>query len=144
MEAMPLAVCFPFVFLKFRKKAQSVFSYLFTSGTSSPFTPPISSSLNLQHKLFDWKIKLVVQLEVQGNWAAAQNRVDRNEKKTPGYETMDTRLMLEWKWRKLILESNIGASNLFNSTYYNHTSNYRRLNLPEMGRNVFFQFRMSF
>jgi iron complex outermembrane receptor protein len=124
--------------------AQSVFSYLFSSGTSSPFTPPVSSSMNLQHKLFDRKNKFVVQLEVQGNWAAAQNRVDRNEKTTPGYETLDMRIAVEWKWRKMILESNAGVSNVFNSTYYNHTSNYRRLNLPEMGRNVFFQTFIKF
>jgi iron complex outermembrane receptor protein len=124
--------------------AQSVFSYLFSSGTASPFTPPISSSLNLQHKLFDWKKKFFVQLEVQGNWALAQKRVDRNEKTTPGYETLDTRMVVEWKWRKMTLESNVGVSNVFNSFYYNHTSNYRRLNLPEMGRNVFIQTFIKF
>jgi iron complex outermembrane receptor protein len=124
--------------------AQSVFSYLFSSGTASPFTPPISSSVNLQHKLFDWKKKLVVQLEVQGNWALAQDRVDRNEKTTPGYKTVDTRIVVEWKWRTVTLESNVGVSNVFNSFYYNHTSNYRRLNLPEMGRNVFIQSIIKF
>jgi iron complex outermembrane receptor protein len=124
--------------------AQSVFSFLFSSGTASPFTPPISSNVNLQHKLFDWKKKLVVQLEVLGNWALAQKRVDRNEKNTPGYRTMDTRMVVEWKWRKMTLESNVGVSNVFNSFYYNHTSNYRRLNLPEMGRNVFIQSIIKF
>jgi iron complex outermembrane receptor protein len=129
---------------KLEWSAQSVFSYLFSSGTASPFTPPISSSVLLQQKLFELKNKLNVQLEVQGNWAAAQNRVDRNEKITPGYETMDTRMVVEWKWRKMTLESNVGMSNIFNSFYYNHTSNYRRLNLPEMGRNVFIQTFIKF
>jgi len=124
--------------------AQSVFSYLFSSGTASPFTPPMSSSVNLQHKLFEVKNKLNVMFEVQGNWTAAQNRVDRNEKSTPGYETVDTRLAMEWKWRNMSLESNLGVNNVFNSFYYNHTSNYRRLNLPEMGRNVFIQSIVKF
>ncbi len=124
--------------------AQSVFSYLFSSGTASPFTPPISSSVNFQHKLFELKNKLKVMLEVQGNWAAAQERVDRNEKPTPGYQTLDIRLAMEWKWRNMTLESNLGVSNVFNTFYYNHTSNYRRLNLPEMGRNVFIQTIMKF
>jgi iron complex outermembrane receptor protein len=124
--------------------AQSVFSYLFSSGTASPFTPPVSSTILFQHKLFELKNKLNVQLEVQGNWAAAQNRVDRNEKNTPGYETLDTRIVVEWKWRTVTLESNVGVSNVFNSFYYNHTSNYRRLNLPEMGRNVFIQSIIKF
>jgi iron complex outermembrane receptor protein len=124
--------------------AQSVFSYLFSSGTASPFTPPISSSLNLQHKLFEKDRKLVVRLEVQGNWALAQKRVDRNEKATPGYETLDSRIAIEWKWRKMSLECNAGISNVFNSFYYNHTSNYRRLNLPEMGRNLFIQSIIKF
>lgn len=124
--------------------AQSVFSYLFSSGTASPFTPPMSSSVHLQHKLFEVKNKLNVMLEVQGNWTAAQNRVDRNEKSTPGYETVDTRLAMEWKWRNMSLESNLGVNNVFNSFYYNHTSNYRRLNLPEMGRNVFIQSIVKF
>jgi iron complex outermembrane receptor protein len=129
---------------KIEWSAQSVFSYLFLSGTASPFTPPISSNLNLQHKLFDWKKKFFVQLEVQGNWAAAQNRVDRNEKSTPGYQTLDSKLKVEWKFRGLTLESNLGVNNIFNSFYYNHTSNYRRLNLPEMGRNVFIQTLIKF
>lgn len=124
--------------------AQSVFSYLFLSGTASPFTPPISSSVNFQHKLFELKNKLNVQLEVQGNWAAAQNRVDRNERVTPGYQTLDSRLNVEWRLRGLTLESNLGVNNIFNSFYYNHTSNYRRLNLPEMGRNVFIQTLIKF
>lgn len=124
--------------------AQSFFSYLFSSGTASPFTPPISSSLNLQQELFGVKKKLHIQLEVQGNWAAAQNRVDRNEKATPGYHTLDTKLHVEWKFGGRTLEGNVGMSNIFNTFYYNHTSNYRRLNLPEMGRNVFVQMRLSF
>jgi iron complex outermembrane receptor protein len=124
--------------------AQSVFSYLFLSGTASPFTPPISSSVTLQHKLFELKNKLNVLLEVQGNWAAAQNRVDRNEKSTQGYQTLDSKLKVEWKLRGITLESNLGVNNLFNAFYYNHTSNYRRLNLPEMGRNVFIQTLIKF
>lgn len=124
--------------------AQSVFSYLFSSGTASPFTPPVSSSMDLQYKLFELKNKLNVRLEVQGNWAAAQNRVDRNEKATPGYQTLDSRLQVEWKLHGLLLESNLGVNNLFNALYYNHTSNYRRLNLPEMGRNVFIQTLIKF
>jgi len=124
--------------------SQSVFSYLFLSGTASPFTPPISSSVTLQHKLFELKNRLNVLLEVQGNWAAAQNRVDRNEKSTPGYQTLDSRLKVEWKLRGITLESNLGVNNLFNAFYYNHTSNYRRLNLPEMGRNVFIQTLIKF
>ena len=129
---------------KIEWSAQSVFSYLFSSGTASPFTPPISSSVLLQQKLFELKNKLNVQLEVQGNWAAAQNRVDRNEKSTPGYHTLDSRLKVECKLRGLTLESNFGVNNLFNAFYYNHTSNYRRLNLPEMGRNVFIQTLIKF
>jgi iron complex outermembrane receptor protein len=129
---------------KLEWSAQSVFSFLFLSGTASPFTPPISSSLYLQHKLFELKNKLNVQLEVQGNWAAAQNRVDRNEKSTPGYQTLDSKLKVEWKLRGITLESNLGVNNLFNAFYYNHTSNYRRLNRPEMGRNVFIQTLIKF
>lgn len=129
---------------KLECSAQSVFSYLFLSGTASPFTPPISSSFILQHKLVELKNKLNVLLEVQGNWAAAQNRVDRNEKSTPGYHTLDSRLKVDWKLRGLTLESNLGVNNVFNAFYFNHTSNYRRLNLPEMGRNIFIQTLIKF
>jgi iron complex outermembrane receptor protein len=129
---------------KLEWSAQSVFSYLFSSGTASPFTPPVSSIILFQYRLFELKNKLNVQMEVQGNWAAAQNRVDRNEKATPGYETVDARLIVEWKLRGLTIESNLSVNNLFNAFYYNHTSNYRRLNLPEMGRNVFIQTLIKF
>ena len=129
---------------KIEWSAQSVFSYLFLSGTASPFTPPISSSVFLQQKLFEWKKQLNVQLEVQGNANAAQNRVDRNEKVTPGYHTFDIRMKVEWKLNRLTLESNVGVNNVFNANYFNHTSNYRRLNLPEMGRNVFIQTLIKF
>ena len=129
---------------KIEWSAQSVFSYLFLSGTASPFTPPISSSLFLQQKLFEWKKQLNLQLEVQGNVNAAQNRVDRNEKVTPGYHTFDIRIKVEWKLNRLTLESNVGVNNVFNANYFNHTSNYRRLNLPEMGRNVFIQTLIKF
>lgn len=129
---------------KLEWSASSVFSYLFTSGTATPFTPPISSSLLFQHKLIELKKKLLIEWQVQGKWAAAQNRVDRNEKGTAGYEIFDSSINIEWKCKGVFVESHVGVNNLFNSTYYNHSSNYRRLNLPEMGRNVFIQTRLSF
>ena len=129
---------------KIEWSAQSVFSHLFLSGTASPFTPPISSSVFLQQKLFERKKQLNIQLEFQGNANAAQNRVDRNEKVTPGYYTFDIRMKVEWKMNRLTLESNLGVNNVFNANYFNHTSNYRRLNLPEMGRNVFIQTLIKF
>jgi iron complex outermembrane receptor protein len=68
---------------------------------------------------------------------AAQNRTDRNEDPTPGYNLLQ--LQAGWQHslggqRMLLLR--LQAHNLLNRTYFNHLSRYRLIQLPEPGRNL--------
>lgn len=93
------------------------------SGDSA-YTPttrmPASAFLN-----FDWIL------------VAAQNRTDRNEEPTSGYNL----LQLQAGWQQPLkgrhmLVVRLQAHNLLNRRYFNHLSRYRLIQLPEPGRNV--------
>jgi iron complex outermembrane receptor protein len=74
---------------------------------------------------------------VAHRYTAAQNRVARNEKTTPGCHLFDVSLTVGLpvsKHGEVQLVAQV--QNVMNTKYYRHLSYYRRLNLPETGRNI--------
>lgn len=70
---------------------------------------------------------------------AAQNRVARNEPATSGYTLANAGMMAHLLVGKHAIEISMHVQNLFNTLYQDHLSFYRKLELPEPGRN----FRVS-
>lgn len=66
----------------------------------------------------------------------AQNRVARNEPSTPGYVLVNAGVHSTLRLGTMPLELHLMVNNLFDVLYKNHLSFYRRLELPEPGRNV--------
>jgi iron complex outermembrane receptor protein len=66
----------------------------------------------------------------------AQNRVDRNERTTPGAFLIDIGFGTQLKLGKRRLHLSARLDNLLNTPYFNHISRYRLINLPEQGRNL--------
>lgn len=102
-----------------------------------PFTPAINGFSELGYEFLK-SSKMFNNTEVFTNivFALKQNRIAQNEEITPGYQTFGggIRTDLEiWNFKASI---NLRATNLFNTKYYNHTSFYRALEIPEMGRNI--------
>ena len=67
---------------------------------------------------------------------ARQNRVDRNEDRTPGVNLFHLGGSLNIPIRgNQAIEITLTARNIFNTRYYNHLSFYRKVEIPEPGRN---------
>lgn len=101
------------------------------SGFPVAFTPPLSATAEVNMR---WEKLLCFannRVAVACRYAADQRSVARNELQTPGYRLLDASIDLGVPYARIILQ----VQNLLNTKYYKHLSFYRRLNLPEAGRN---------
>lgn len=113
------------------------------------FIPPFQVKMNAE---YEWehigKGKRLQDFYIRAGWrgAAAQYRVDRNERTTPAYHLFNLGVGFDYKYhqKREPIELNIQVQNLFNTAYYNHLSRWRMLNLPEPGRNISIQMTIPF
>ena len=105
-------------------------------GFTLPFSPPTSFIVNLKYLPGFRKIlnNTYVSLDVQ--LTAAQNQVVPPEMKTPGYISVNVSMGTDLLIGNQPVSFTVHILNLFNSTYYNHASFYRILDIPEPGRNI--------
>lgn len=102
-----------------------------------PFTPPnsIYSRLNYQFEptssIFDQ-----VELSVNGKYAFEQKNIAQNEDITKDYFLLGAGIKTNLIINNFKATLSIQGSNLLNKKYYNHTSFYRALQLPEQARNI--------
>ena len=67
---------------------------------------------------------------------APQNEIVPPEKPTPGYTTLNLSASHRFDLREGQLSVSLGINNLLNTRYYDHTSYYRLIDIPEPGRNL--------
>ena len=93
------------------------------------FSPPAS-----MRNTWTWTWKKVrVYAEWQG--IATQNRVARNEDPTPGANLLHTGAAVRLPLGETAAALSLTLHNVFNTKYYNHLSFYRKVEIPEPGRN---------
>ncbi len=112
--------------------------YVFASdGTYPlPLTPPATALIQLSYKLpMYWKRLHKSELILETRMAAAQNRHARNEEPTGGYNLLNLHFSTKFIAGNQPLSLHFRAQNLLNVKYLNHLSYYRRIGLPEAGRN---------
>ena len=106
-------------------------------GNYLPFTPAnnIFGQLNYSTKK---EIGVIENLNffVNGKYTFEQNKIAQNEDITSPYFLLGIGLKTSLKINNFRANLNIQASNLLNKKYYNHTSFYRALQLPEQARNI--------
>ena len=73
---------------------------------------------------------------------ATQKRIAHNEDITPGATLLH--LGGHMSFRKTGIELSIAIRNLLNTKYYNHLSFYRKVEIPEPGRNLSITLRKTF
>lgn len=114
-----------------------IFNQNLDSGLPLPLTPPFSLLSGMEYKLptisniFDNGY-----LFVEYRHVSEQNRVDRNERITPGYGLLEAGMGWNTYLGKQPIKFQLSGQNLTNTYYFNHLSRYRLLNLPEQGRNI--------
>lgn len=102
-----------------------------------PYTPPLNGFAELEYGFgsFDkneWKYSL----RLNGRFAARQNHLAINEESTPGYDIYGLALTGALTFGKQSVHVSLQGHNLFNARYFNHISFYRKLEIPEPGRNI--------
>lgn len=104
-------------------------------GFTLPFSPPASATLNLKYR----KPKLMVlndaYVSLDYRLTAAQNKIVPPEEQTDGYQVANISFGGNVNAGRQKLEISMQVQNLLNSKYFNHTSYYRQINIPEAGKN---------
>ncbi len=106
-----------------------------TDGYPLPFCPPLSV-----RGVISWTIPWLpprngkITMEGEVHYAAAQERVARNELTTPSSLRFDALLVYLRNIGKTELSLRLGCRNLADTRYWNHLSYYRALEIPEPGR----------
>lgn len=113
-------------------------------GYSLPFTPPASCDLELTYEWPDNE-------EIRGGFftvdiklAARQNQIVPPEKSTPGHVLLNVSAGKDFAIGNTTLRLNLRVQNLLNTKYYDHTSYYRLIDLPEPGVDVFAMLEWTF
>lgn len=113
-------------------------------GFTLPFSPPPSALLNLTWSPTLSKALQNTYLSVDYHITAAQNNIVPPEKKTPGYRVINVQAGTGIRLYHQPVMISLQAQNLFNTRYLNHTSFYRLIELPEMGRNIILSLKVPF
>ena len=114
----------------YRISGEYIYTYNCDEHIPLSFSPPFSMRNTLT-----WQRKQVM-LYAEWQSIARQNRVDRNEDRTPGANLFHLGGSLNIPIRgNQAIEITLTARNIFNTRYYNHLSFYRKVEIPEPGHN---------
>ena len=114
----------------YRISGEYVYTYNCDEHIPLSFSPPFSMRNTLT-----WQRKQVM-LYAEWQSIARQNRVDRNEDRTPGANLFHLGGSLNIPIRgNQAIEITLTARNIVNTRYYNNISFYRKVEIPEPGRN---------
>lgn len=105
-------------------------------GFTLPFSPPASVIFNLSYE--NPKILNFENTYISFDFVAtaAQKEIVPPEETTSGYGIINISTGGDIKIRKHKINLSLQVKNLLNKKYFNHTSFYRLINVPEPGRNI--------
>jgi iron complex outermembrane receptor protein len=115
--------------LRYNFTGEYVHTYNCDEHIPLAFSPPGSLRNTLT-----WQ-KGKVELYGEYHCMTSQNRTDRNEEATPGANLLHAGARLSVPFAGTKAEITLSARNLLNIRYYNHLSFYRKVEIPEPGRN---------
>jgi iron complex outermembrane recepter protein len=104
---------------------------------SMPLTPPFNGFGELEYgfgALSDNSSNFSVFLN--SRFALRQSQLAKNEKSTPGYQVFGVGVKKSISIGGNMIDLSLQAQNVFNTRYFNHISFYRKLEIPEPGRNI--------
>ena len=110
-------------------------------GYTLPFSTPWSVDVDAKYS-FDWKGQGFVGLNA--HIVGRQDEIVPPEKPTGGYWTLNLSAGKYFPVGGAMLNVALHADNLLNRRYYDHTSYYRLIDVPEPGRNVSVKIGLEF
>lgn len=135
----------PIEALHLRTAFEYVYNYNLDTKLPLPLTPPASIFTELHYDIpmpMNWIDG--VNFGFSHKKVFDQNRVDRNERETMGYDLFGMSLGMDFQIAGTPVEFVFSVQNLLDEQYFNHLSRYRLLNLPEQGRNLIFSLNIPF
>jgi iron complex outermembrane receptor protein len=115
--------------LAYRFAGEYVYTHNLNEHTPLSFSPPASMRNRLE-----WRAK-ALQFHMELHSIATQNHVARNEDITRGTTLLHLGAVAGIPIKGMNFEVVFSLRNLFNTSYYNHLSFYRKVEIPEPGRN---------
>lgn len=115
-----------------------VYNYNLDEHTPLSFSPPAT-----MRNVLSWK-KNDFRLFAEMHSIASQKRVAKNEDKTSGCNLFNLGGMIKFPVGDSPIDINVSVRNLLNTKYYNHLSFYRKVEIPEPGRNIQLVIRIPF
>lgn len=115
--------------LGYEFSGEYVYTYNCDEHIPLSFSPPGSIRNTLS-----WEYRNL-QLHIEHHYIASQNRTDRNEDPTPGANLFNAGATLSVPLGGTSVDIVCSGQNLLNKRYYNHLSFYRKVEIPEPGRN---------
>ena len=129
--------------LKISAAAEYVWNMNLDTNLPLPLTPPFSLLSRIEYsKQLPGKTLEYFYVFAEVRAVSAQNRVDRNERRTDGYTVYESGIGMDFRIYQQLIKFNITGQNLTDEYYFNHLSRYRLLNLPEQGRNINFSIKV--
>jgi iron complex outermembrane receptor protein len=113
-------------------------------GFTIPFSPPPSVLLELRYAPIIRGIWDNTYFMLDYRIVAAQNDIVPPEQKTEGYQVLNFGMGTYLRLGKQRISINLQVQNVLNRKYFNHTSFYRLINIPEPGRNVLLSLKIPF
>lgn len=105
-------------------------------GYTLPFSTPWSADMTLKYDYCQQKVGNEGFVALNFHVVGRQNNIVPPEKPTPGYYTLNLSAGKDFAFGDKKLHLSLNAENLLNRKYYDHTSFYRLIDVPEPGRNV--------
>jgi iron complex outermembrane receptor protein len=124
--------------LAYQISGEYVYTHNLDEHTPMSFSPPASVRNSLT-----WNQK-TVRLRVELQSIAAQNRVAKNEDRTAGANLIHLGASLKLPLKETEAEMTFSVHNLLNTAYYNHLNFYRKIEIPEPGRNIQLSIKIPF
>jgi iron complex outermembrane recepter protein len=128
-----------------------IFNYVYSEqlsgakkGFTLPFSPPASSVINLRYQPNQILFLKNPYASVDCKIVAAQHSIVPPEVKTPGFQVVHLNFGADFLPGNHPVSVSLQIQNLLNEKYFNHTSYYRLINLPEPGRNLVLNVNIPF
>lgn len=104
-------------------------------GYTLPFSPPWSADTGFKYMPHKKWLGDKGHISVSYKFVGDQNEIVPPESKTKGYQTLNAALAGYFDWNGNTMRVSLQIHNLLNKRYYDHTSYYRLIDVPEPGRN---------
>ena len=105
-------------------------------GFTLPFSPPPSALFSVKYQPIHFNLAHNAYLSMDYRITAAQNQIVPPENKTDGYQILSLKAGADFQLGNQQINVSVSVHNVLNTKYYNHTSYYRLINVPESGRNA--------